>query len=83
LVSLLSKPAVTPSVGRDEWYSVVRESGDDLDIAPLSVADSRSVARWVAVVGIMNTERKPISLTAADWAWRTAFQTVLSADAPS
>jgi hypothetical protein len=31
LVSLPSKPAVTPSVGRDEWYSVVRESGDDLD----------------------------------------------------
>jgi hypothetical protein len=35
------------------------------------------------VVGIMNTERKPISLTAADWAWRTDFLTVLSADAPS
>jgi hypothetical protein len=31
LVSLPSKPAVTPSVGRDEWNSVVRESGDDLD----------------------------------------------------
>jgi hypothetical protein len=55
-----------------------------LIIAPLSVADSRSVARWVAVVGIMNTERKPISLTAANWgAWRTDFQTVLFTDAPS
>jgi hypothetical protein len=32
LVSLPSKPAVTPSVSRDEWYSVIRESGNDLDI---------------------------------------------------
>ena len=32
LVSLPSKPAVTPSVGRDEWNSVVRESGDYLDL---------------------------------------------------
>jgi hypothetical protein len=31
LVSLPSKRAVTPSVSRDEWYSVVRESGDDFD----------------------------------------------------
>jgi hypothetical protein len=31
LVSLPSKPAVSPSVGRDEWYSVVREGGDDVD----------------------------------------------------